>query len=263
MFWFYNPLSAFLLKHFGPKSTKGQSNFLHWLINIVSSRLAEEDAGNPKNRALDMLDTFSSMKDPDGSPVQIPGVLVEGGNLIGAGADTTAAGISVVLGQLLRHPHDYLRVQREVDDAFAKNSISKASELTYLLAEKIPYLNACIGEATRLNPSILWQLPREAPVDGVTIAGHYVPPGSVISMSALAQDHCKEIYGEDADEWRPERWLASEKGSTPQQVRDMDKYNVTVSRFPTLSPGPTGDSLLRCTSLASAQGPASDEIWLS
>lgn len=235
MAWFYNPVSAFVLKYLGPKSTQGQNNFFSWLFKIVTTRMAEEDAGNPKDRTRDMLDVFVSMKEPDGSAVPLPGVMIEGGNLIGAGADTTSVGMTVVFGQLLQHPDDYARVQQEIDEAYERNNIKQAGDLTYVMAEKVPYLNACIKEATRLTPSILWQLPREAPADGVTIAGHYIPPGATVSMSPISQNRCKEIFGEDADEWRPGRWLVGEKGSSPEKIREMDKFNVTVSVSPHLS----------------------------
>ncbi|KAH7355744.1 cytochrome P450 [Pyrenochaeta sp. MPI-SDFR-AT-0127] len=227
MAWFYNPLSSFFLKYFGPKSLKGQAQFFGWLFKVVTERLGQEDAGNPKERKRDMLDIFVSMKEPDGSQVPLPGILIEGGNLIGAGADTTSAGMSVTIGYLLKRPHDYAHVQREVDEAYLQSSLTKPGQLDYLLAEKIPFLNACVKEATRLNPSILWQLPRETPPEGVIIAGHFIPGGSTVSTSPLSQNRCKEVFGDDADEWRPERWLVCEKGSTAEQVREMDKYNLT------------------------------------
>ena len=72
--------------------------------------------GEVKDRTPDMLDHFISMKDPDGGQVSFPGVAVEGGNLIGAGADTTAIAIAVVVGQLLVHPEDLQRVRQEIDE---------------------------------------------------------------------------------------------------------------------------------------------------
>ena len=171
------------------------------------------------------------MKEPDGSNVPLPGILIEGGNLIGAGADTTAVGIAVVLGELLKRPKDYARVQKEVDAACTNNGISEVAGLTYLVAEKLPFLNACVKEATRLTPSILWQLPREAPVEGITIAGHYIPPSATLSMSPIAQNRCESIFGNRADEWQPDRWILESGISSPEQIRQMDKFNVTVSRF--------------------------------
>jgi cytochrome P450 len=228
MWWFENPVSRALLKWFGPSSTQGANTFFSWLFEQVSNRMAEGDAGDPKQRTRDMLDYFISMRDPDGSTVQLPGVLIEGGNLIGAGADTTAIAIAVVMGQLLTHPAHYARVQKEVDEVFKRYDISEPSGLTYLIAEKIPFLNACVKEATRLYPSILWQLPRHAPTEGITVAGYYIPPSATLSMSPIAQNRCREIFGDDADEWKPERFIAGEKGTSPERIREMDKYNVTV-----------------------------------
>ncbi|USP74120.1 hypothetical protein yc1106_01394 [Curvularia clavata] len=222
-----NPVSQFLLTFVPLKSTLSRQYFFKFLHNIVTTRMAEEDAGNPKNRTKDMLDVFISMKAPDGSPVPMPDVLIECGNLVGAGADTTAAGITTVMAQLLQHPEDYQRVQRDVDKAYAKNGLNTASSLTYLMAEKIPFLSACIKEATRLTPSIVWQLPRETPKDGVVIAGHYIPSGTTISSNPVSQNRLKEVFGEDADDWRPTRWLEGEDGSTAERIKEMDKHLFT------------------------------------
>ena len=52
-------------------------------------------------------------------------------------------------------------------------------------------------------------LPRQIPADspGVTIRGQYYPPGTVLSVPTYTIHHSKEIWGPDADEFRPERWI--------------------------------------------------------
>jgi hypothetical protein len=47
-------------------------------------------------------------------------------------------------------------------------------------------------------------------------------------MSPLAQNRCRAIFGEDADEWRPERWIAGE-GNSAERIKEMDKNLATVS----------------------------------
>ena len=63
----------------------------------------------------DMLDHSIVMKDPEGCPVAPPAVSVDIGTFIGAGADTTAIRIAVVIGQLATHPNEYRRVQQGID----------------------------------------------------------------------------------------------------------------------------------------------------
>ena len=54
-------------------------------------------------------------------------------------------------------------------------------------------------------------LPFSSPVegtDGSLIESVFVPKGSIVMMSLSACNCNKELWGEDADEWKPERWLS-------------------------------------------------------
>lgn len=211
-------------------SKEGASvHFNNWLAQQIHKRRAR---GPPKEgQPGDMLDHFIAMKTPDGRLVGDTDVLAEMGNIIGAGADTTSIGIRTVIGQLMLHQDSYARVQKEVDQAYRDHGFSDgpgAGSITFAVASELPFLSACVKEALRLHPSILWQLPREAPAQGINVKGYYIPGSATVSISPLAQNRCPEVFGQDADDWRPERWIAGE-GSTEQQVRDMNKFDTTVS----------------------------------
>ncbi|KAI4596292.1 hypothetical protein KJ359_005421 [Pestalotiopsis sp. 9143b] len=216
--WFNNPLSRFIQQNLG-NGIKPEA-FWVWLISTVNGRLSENTDGE-RNR--DMLDHYISMKEVDGSKAFLPSILSEIGNLVGAGADTTSIGIRSVLAQLILHPEDYRRVQEEVDEA-AKGQTS--GTMSYTVLDKLPFLNACIKEALRLHPSILWQLPREAPAAGIEIAGHFIPSSATISMSPIAQNRDVATFGADANDWNPRRWIVSERNSDAK-IKEMDRYNVT------------------------------------
>lgn len=47
-------------------------------------------------------------------------------------------------------------------------------------------------------------------------------------MSPLAQNRCKAIFGEDADEWKPERWLRDGDNSE-ENIIMMDNNLATVT----------------------------------
>lgn len=105
-----------------------------------------------------LLDHFISMKEPDGRQATEASVMAEVGNLIGAGADTAAVGIAVVLGQLAEHPGDLATLRREVDEAYeslATSGRSENAELALRELEALPFLSGCVHEGTRLCPSIV------------------------------------------------------------------------------------------------------------
>ncbi|KAI7782862.1 hypothetical protein LA080_012735 [Diaporthe eres] len=218
---------------------QGFKRFQAWSSQQVKSRMAEGSPEKDSKRGRDLLDHFISMKEPDGRPATELSVMAEMGNLIGAGADTAAVGMAVVLGQLVEHPDDLARLRREVDEAYEALAASGegSADLSLREMEGLPFLSACVQEATRLCPSIVWQLPREAPETGITIAGHYIPPGATLGMSPMAHNRSREIFGHDADEWRPQRWLpegdqAEGKFAKSERQRRMDKFDVTFGYGP-------------------------------
>jgi len=223
--WIDNPVMRGLLRVFGDKENSGSHGLTSWIMSQITRRI-ESDAD--EKRPSDMLDHFLSMKDLNGEKVGFPEVAVEAGNLLGAGGDTTAGAMAVVLKYLLTHPEDYKRLQQEIDKAYVDRA-ETGEHLSYEIASRLPFLSACIKEGTRLVPSILWQLPRECPREGITIAGHFIPPKTILSMSAIAQNRCKEVFGEDANEWRPERFIAGDGGMPVEYVRNIEKHIVTVS----------------------------------
>ncbi|KAK6063712.1 hypothetical protein SCUP234_13293 [Seiridium cupressi] len=217
--WINNPIVQFIASIVSRGKHESFAKFQSWMFSHVATRLAEPVG---VERDKDLLDHFISMKERDGSSATPGSAMIEIGNLIGAGADTTSIGIRSVLAQLILHQNDYQRVREEVDKAHATND----GALPYTVIEKLPYLSACIKEALRLHPSILWQLPREAPAEGVQIAGYHIPSGSAISMSPKAQNRDQSVFGPDADHWNPERWLVG-KGNSEANIKEMDRFLVT------------------------------------
>lgn len=76
------------------------------------------------------------------------------------------------------------------------------------------YLDACIKEVLRIFPTAPFNnrvalqdtvLPRGGGVDGLDPIA--VPAGTEISFPHYALYHRKDIFGEDAHEFVPERWL--------------------------------------------------------
>lgn len=85
-------------------------------------------------------------------------------------------------------------------------------------ARKLPYLNACIQEAFRLHPATSFSLERVVPSSGDTIDGHFVPGGTVVGCNPWVLHRDKATFGEDVDQYRPERWLGE-----PETVHRMSQ----------------------------------------
>jgi benzoate 4-monooxygenase len=76
------------------------------------------------------------------------------------------------------------------------------------MVRDLSYLNNVINETLRYHSTSGIGLPRQIPENspGVTIKGHYFPPGSVLSVPTYTIHHSKEVWGPDADDFKPERW---------------------------------------------------------
>ncbi|KAL4862663.1 hypothetical protein BDV12DRAFT_207062 [Aspergillus spectabilis] len=122
-----------------------------------------------------------------------------------AGSDTTAIYLRAILYYLVRHPSALHRALAELQTAEAEGHLSPI--ITYKESSSLPYLDACIKESGRIHPSIGLPLERVVPPAGLEIDGHYLPGGTVVGINAWTCQYDKDVFGPDADEWRPERWL--------------------------------------------------------
>lgn len=109
---------------------------------------------------------------------------------------------------ICNHPAVYKKLQQEIDDYYEQNDLQEP--ISYSQTQQMPYLKAVVKEATRLLPSIVYQLLRYVPEGGLTVDNMFIPAGTSVGISPIAQNRDQAIWGPDADEFRPERWLEDE-----------------------------------------------------
>ena len=97
----------------------------------------------------------------------------------------------------------------EIDSAFANGTLSPL--ITYTEALKLPYLDACIKEGMRMHPSAALPLPRHVPSGGSIISDTYIPGGYRIGINPTVISKDEEVFGLDAEDYNPERWLEGDK----------------------------------------------------
>lgn len=141
---------------------------------------------------------------------------------VGAGADTVSCGLQSFIYHMLRHPTAWGRVRAEIDAARRDRGLCSDSVVAFEHAQQLPYLQACIKEALRIFGPVPMGLPRVAPKGGLTIGEHTFPAGTILSINPWAVHHSKEIWGPDASEFNPDRWLSDSAAA-------LDKYWIPVS----------------------------------
>ncbi|CAO2650872.1 Nn.00g091690.m01.CDS01 [Neocucurbitaria sp. VM-36] len=138
---------------------------------------------------------------------------------IGAGSDTTSISLCAVLYSLMTHPDALAKLRREIQN-FGDDANAERDQLSFQRTQKMPYLQACIKEAMRLHPATGLPLSRVVPKGGAVIAGRYFPAGAVVGVNTWVAHRNTAVFGADADQFRPERWLEESK----ERLSRMDDY---------------------------------------
>ena len=82
-----------------------------------------------------------------------------------------------------------------------------------------------IKESLRLHPSVSYPLERIVPDGGAELCGKFIPAGTVVGVHAWVVHRDEDVFGEDVEAFRPERWIDVE----PEQLRRMERAFLAVS----------------------------------
>jgi cytochrome P450 len=121
--------------------------------------------------------------------------------------ETTASALTWSTYLLAKHPEYQKKLRDEVTQALGENP--HTSELQVDLAgvlKQLPYLNGTIHETLRLYPTVPLTM-REALRD-TYIGEQFIPKGTEMVVSIWQINRSPEIWGPDADSFRPERWIS-------------------------------------------------------
>jgi cytochrome P450 len=124
-----------------------------------------------------------------------------------------------IMVNLLSYPHTLKKLHDELTSSNLTLPFPRFSEV-----RDLPYLDACIQEASRMHPPFALPFERVVPEEGVLVQGHYLPAGTVVGGSPYVVNRHKPTFGQDAEFWRPERWLDSRNG----HKRKLEQAVLTV-----------------------------------
>ncbi|XP_062001765.1 cytochrome P450 704C1-like isoform X1 [Rosa rugosa] len=189
------------------KYVKVINDFVDRLIRSKRKLLAGEKAGNDKE---DILSRFlvESEKDPEQMNDKYLSDIIL--NFMIAGKDTSANTLSWFFYMLSKNPLIQEKVAQEVMDVVGLNHEANIDEfvadITDAALEQMHYLHATLTETLRLYPAVPLD-GRSAEVDDILPDGFRVKKGDRITYMAYAMGRMPYIWGNDAEDFRPERWL--------------------------------------------------------
>ncbi|KAE9382184.1 cytochrome P450 [Stipitochalara longipes BDJ] len=189
------------------------------LIGIAQKQVAERfsSSAGPGSAKMDMLQSFinhglSQDEAVSESLIQILG-----------GSDTTAGAIRTFMLYIITSPHVYSALQAEINRAVLEGKIS-SPVITDKEARELTYLQAVIKEGLRIFPPGTGLVAKKVPPEGDEINGVFLPAGTKVGVNMWALLRRKDVFGDDSDVFRPERWLeASFEG-----LQKMESVNELV-----------------------------------
>nr|AWD38964.1 cytochrome P450 family 96 subfamily A polypeptide 147 [Descurainia sophia] len=120
--------------------------------------------------------------------------------LMVAGRDTTSSTLTWFFWLLFKHPKVMAKIRDEIDTKFDPADL-----------EKLVYLQAALYESMRLYPPLPFNHKSPSKPD-VLPSGHKVEAHSKIVISMYALGRMRSVWGEDASDYKPERWISDEGG---------------------------------------------------
>ncbi|KAK6239961.1 hypothetical protein QUC31_005430 [Theobroma cacao] len=194
------------------KSTEVADNFVYKLIHNKIEQMRNSNDSSMKKE--DILSRFLQLNDTD--PTYVRDIIL---NFIIAGKDTTATTLSWFIYMLCKHPDVQEKVAQEVKKATDTKEVKDFSEFAAILSEealgKMHYLHAALTETLRLYPSV----PVDAKIclsDDTLPDGFSVRKGDMVCYQPYAMGRMKFIWGDDAEEFRPERWVGEDGMFQPE-----------------------------------------------
>ncbi|KFA75692.1 hypothetical protein S40288_06163 [Stachybotrys chartarum IBT 40288] len=130
-------------------------------------------------------------------------------NYLSAGRDTIAQALTWTFYMLQRHQPVAQKLQSVLRDALGEAGDDDAAPIDpeRLTPTALPYVTAVFYETLRLYPPVPLEIKQVQQATALP-DGTLLPRTSVVVFCAWALGRSRTTWGPDADEFRPERWLA-------------------------------------------------------
>ncbi|KAK9758032.1 hypothetical protein RND81_01G201900 [Saponaria officinalis] len=206
VFW---PIKKFLNVGLEGKLKKDVETINDFVYKLISNKIELMKKSEGTHSAIqmkkdDILSRFLQQNNTD--PKYLRDIIL---NFVIAGKDTTAATLSWFIYMLCKHPEVQEKVAEEVRTVTGMESVRSYAEIAASLTdeslERLQYLHAALTETLRLYPAV-----PDAKIcfsDDTLPDGYSVKKGDMVAYQPYAMGRMRFIWGDDAEDYRPERWL--------------------------------------------------------
>ncbi|KAI1813704.1 cytochrome P450 [Poronia punctata] len=206
--------SRWLMDLIGPKTTDKAG--LGFLLGIIEKEVHQRFSNKEKGVAS-KTDMLGQWIDHGLTPEECQ---YDMAFMVPAGADTTVTAIRGILLYLMTSPVLYQKVKKEIRDGIKDGRISEP--VTNEQAKSLEYIQAVIREGLRLVVPINFGFPKRVPPAGDTICGVFLPGGTDVYYNNRSMMRNEEVFGTDANIFRPERYLESNGLDVGRMIKTVD-----------------------------------------
>lgn len=126
----------------------------------------------------------------------------------------------MTLLSLMTSPVSYNALIAEINEA--SRTVSKP--ISWAETQTLPYLQAVVREGLRLWAPVAGLGFKTVPPEGDYINGYFVPGGTEIGQGFHGVGRSKAIWGQDANVFRPGRWLDAEGSILNDMIAAVDTH---------------------------------------
>ncbi|KAG9253999.1 cytochrome P450 [Emericellopsis atlantica] len=148
---------------------------------------------------------------------------------VAGGNDTVSCALQAFVYYMNRHADAWFRAWEEMDAAMSKGRCQD-QVVSFADAQQLPFLQACIKEALRIFSPVPMGLPREVGEGGLSIGDRFFPKGTVLSIHPWVIHHSKQLWGDDAQVFNPDRWFQ-------RDIASREKYFLPWGQGSASCPG--------------------------
>lgn len=234
LFFYKNPILRLL-------DRCGILSFTFPVVTFAKARMSERlsevhqakvDGMDPEKTVLvrrgDLLSMFLKAKEDRPDFFHDGRVLTMAVSMAFAGSETIAISLAAVFYYLLKNPNCYQKLMHELDTAISDGTVEDRLNnlVTWAGSQQLPYLGACIKEAFRLHPAAGLPLERVVPAQGIDICGEHIAGRTIVGCSAWVIHRRPEVFGDDVDTYRPERWIEAGKEKRKEMEATMFQFGM-------------------------------------
>ena len=206
--WLFNPAGF-------RSSCKATHDFVDYFVNLALNKdFKEKELEKGSNKTKDKYVFLDALVAQTRDPIELRSQLL---NILLAGRDTTASLLGWLFYLLVRNQAIYTKLRASIIEDFG--TYNSPGDISFTKLKNSQYLQHCLNEALRLYPVVPVNsrcavkdptLPVGGGPDGKSKI--FVKQGQGVDYSVYVLHRRKDLWGPDADEFKPERWIGRKPG---------------------------------------------------